>query len=366
MKLLFAIKALSPLGGGAERVFADIVNGLHQRGHEITVLTFESLDMPGFYEVEKDIPRWDIGAPGVPNKAALLRYLPGQRKRILDLAPDIVVAFMPSCYVPLGAILAGSGLPVIASEHSVPKRYVRKPLRWATLVASALYVTKFTGVSEQMRAQFPDLVSRKMAVLPNPVVVPENSRADPVGPVDGPKRVIAVGRLHEEKDHLTLIRAFARLSPRFPDWRLEICGEGEERTKLEAEIAALGMSTTITLRGAVRDIHEAYRSAQLYVIPSRYESYGLATVEALAHGLPAVGFADCPGTNQLIDNGVNGVLARPGQNRISALESALASLLLDPALRAQLGNAALSSTNIGQQGNIILRWLTFLQETITR
>jgi len=69
---------------------------------------------------------------------------------------------------------------------------------------------------------------------------------------------------------------------------------------------------------------------------SRYESYSLVTAEALAHGLPVVGFADCPGVNQLVIDGRNGVLAKPGADRVLSLASALRLLMENADLRHKL------------------------------
>jgi len=66
------------------------------------------------------------------------------------------------------------------------------------------------------------------------------------------------------------------------------------REKLEASVEALGLDGRIQMPGAISDISSEHACAQPYVISSLYESQGLATAEALAHGLPAIGFADCP------------------------------------------------------------------------
>jgi glycosyltransferase involved in cell wall biosynthesis len=359
VRLVFAIKALSTLGGGAERVFAEVVNGLNERGHEIAVLTFEPSDAGSFYSINKSIQRLRLGR-GAVSKAQQLLLLPNARSAIAAFAPDVVVGFMPSCYVPLGAALSLSGIPFIASEHNVPARYARSRWRWLSILAASAYSARFTAVSEQMRAAYPAVVRRKMSVLPNPVSVAADGRADVRG--TGPARhMIAVGRLHEQKDHLTLIRAFARLAHDFPIWQLRILGDGSEREVLAAEIDRLRLDERVLLVGTVRDIGAEYRSAQLYVVPSRYESLGLATVEALAYGLPAVGFADCPGTNELIVPGRNGVLVAPGADRVVALADALRPLMADTDLRLSLTTGSAPIPEGNQIASVLDRWEELLR-----
>ena len=128
------------------------------------------------------------------------------------------------------------------------------------------------------------------------------------------------------------------------------------RAKLEEMVVKLGLTGRVFLPGATKDIAAEYLSAQLFVMSSRYESFGLTTVEALAHGLPVVGFSDCPGTNQLIDTGVNGVLAESSGKRSASLALALKSVLTDDKLRARLGEQSGRSVDRYRLDSVCDRW----------
>lgn len=362
MRLVFAIKALSQLGGGAERVFVQVANGLRARGHDVHVLTFESAARASFYPLDRDISRIDAG--GKTGKAGQLLGLPSARSRIAALRPDLVIGFMPSCYVPLGAILVGTGIPFIASEHNVPERYADQPLRWLTIQASSWYTDTFTAVSEQMLRQYPETVRRKMIVVPNPVDVPEGGLANVLGTAPDRGQVLAVGRLHPQKDHVTLVEAFARVAGEFPGWTLRILGDGTERQRIADRITRAGLTDRIAMPGTVRDIGAEYGASQLYVIPSRYESLGLATVEALAHGLPAIGFADCPGTNELVLDGVNGVLVAPGEDRVASLAEAMRGLMREPAARKRLADGARATIQSNTLPAVLDQWEALLARTL--
>ena len=90
-------------------------------------------------------------------------------------------------------------------------------------------------------------------------------------------------------------------------------------------------------RHAVKIEAGEYAAASVVAMPSRWESFGLATAEALASARPVIGFADCPGTNELIDDGVNGLLVEGGDHRVSHLVAGLRRLMLDASLRDALG-----------------------------
>jgi glycosyltransferase involved in cell wall biosynthesis len=175
-----------------------------------------------------------------------------------------------------------------------------------------------------------------MVVVRNPVHIDTESRADALGSGCARKILLSVGRLEVEKDHAVLVDAFSRIAERVPDWDLRIVGKGALHEQLKAQISVLGLANRVQLPGSTNEISKEYLSAQLFVVPSRYESFGLATAEALAYGLTVVGFADCPGTNQLVHGGYNGILADGTHGRATSLAAALNSLMTNDRLRAHL------------------------------
>jgi glycosyltransferase involved in cell wall biosynthesis len=216
-------------------------------------------------------------------------------------------------------------------------------------------LTKATAVSDAMRHSFPPQMRDKMSVLRNPVESPQQC-ADTMG--GAVKTVLTVGRLEPQKDQATLIDAFVRIAGQFPEWHLKIVGEGTLRQSLQEQIDAAGLQDRIHLAGAVKQVGKEYAAAQLFVLPSRYESFGLVTAEAMAHGLPVIGFADCPGTNELIQHGANGLLVA-GEARVDRLADAMAELMSSPRDRARLGKAGgeKKSTDLG---SIVGAWEAML------
>jgi len=340
LRIAFAIKAMGTQGGGAERVLADVANALAARGHSVAIVSYDRAETPDFYAIDPAIERVRLGVGSTQKPTGLretLTRLPRLRGAIKNLAPDVAVGFMHSIYIPMAAALAGTKIPLIASDHIVYDHFRTRPLEGALLRVAAPWFAAMTAVSPTARDTYPPAVARRMHVIPNPVSASPAARADTGG--GARKRVLTVGRLAEQKDQRTLIAAFARLADEFRDWDLRIVGEGDLRPALERQIADLGMTQRIDLAGAVADVASEYAAAQMFALPSSYESFGLVTAEAFGHGLPVVGFADCPGTNALIVDGVNGILVG-GPDRISAFADGLRRLMRDANLRADLGRAA--------------------------
>lgn len=301
-----------------------------------------SRDLPGSddYYSSSGVSRIRLGRPAIDKigrAGSILNWLVQLRRTVRQIDPDVAVGFMHSSFLPLGLSLAGTGIPVVASEHTVFDHYASRPLERALLHATPLLVDATTVVSEQARASFPASLRDNMIIVPNPVSMPRSGR---VRTSEDTRLLVAVGRLDKAKDHKTLIGAFAEVAMAHPSWNLEIAGEGDLRHDLELQIARLNMSHRVRLLGAVADVHALLARASVFAMASRYESFGLATAEALMHGIPAIGFADCPGTNELIRDGWNGLLIDPGTNREAAFANGLAILFESSELRANLGGNA--------------------------
>lgn len=368
MRLLFAIKAMSLPGGGAERVVAEISGALAERGHAVTLASFDPPGAAPFYPLHRSVKRVPIGIGDVARATApgeAIRRIAALRRMAREPRTDAAVGFMHSTYIPLGLALLGSGIPVVASEHISYEHYRTRPLQALLLRLTPLLTDAITAISPLIRSGFPAPLRRRMVVVPNPVSTSGWSAADPVGDDRPVKTLLAVGRLSEQKDHRTLIGAFARVAGDFPDWRLRIVGEGELRGPLEALVRRLGLDDRVALPGATSRIDGEYSAAQLFAMPSSYESFGLTTAEALGRGLPVIGFADCPGTNELIRDGVNGLLVK-GSDRVAALADGLARLMASPALRLRLAAAGPASVEAFAPEQVVDIWEALLVRLAAR
>jgi len=364
MKLLFAIKTLAA-AGGAERVFCSVGRELARRGHEVIVATFDTPGTPSFYSLDGGMRRFDIGVGGAGHRARVietLRRMMALRRVAESERPQVAVGFMHSMFVPLSLALVGMDIPVVGSEHIVPEHYGSRPLELAAFLLSAPMLRKVTVLSERIRGRYPLLIRRRMVAMANPVIT-ASGRAKP-GDEKPHYILLSIGRLDAQKDQATLIHAFASLADKWPDWQLKILGEGPLRCKLSKLVESLGMADRVTLPGVTPDIGAEYRRADVFVLPSRYEAFGLVTAEAMSYGLPVVGFADCSGTNELIEDGRSGLLVTPGDDRARSLAQALGSLFANRAMRQRMGETGLYAVNrMGSIASVGKSWECLLAAT---
>ena len=152
----------------------------------------------------------------------------------------------------------------------------------------------------------------------------------------GPPVIGCTARLHRKNDHTTLLRAFARLSVRWPEARLLLVGRGPEELRLRTLADALGVSSRIHFLGEQPDVAPYLAQLDLYVQASVAEGMPNSVLEAMAAGLPVVATA-VGGTPEVVLDGQTGLLVPPGDP--SALGDALLALLGDRPLAGRFGRA---------------------------
>jgi glycosyltransferase involved in cell wall biosynthesis len=149
--------------------------------------------------------------------------------------------------------------------------------------------------------------------------------------------ILFVGRLLESKGIYDLLAAIAELQSSV---RLEVIGTGE-RTPVEQRTAQLGIADQVHIRGEVphEDLPQYYRACDIFCLPTHYESFGMANLEAMACGKPVLTTA-IPGVTAYATHGETAYLVPPGE--VDPLTVGLKELLASPELRSTLGDNALT------------------------
>jgi glycosyltransferase involved in cell wall biosynthesis len=151
-------------------------------------------------------------------------------------------------------------------------------------------------------------------------------------------KIVSLGRLFPVKGHDILIKAFAQLAARHPQWSLVIWGEGPERPVLEALIHSFGLSGRASIPGSTKQVAACLRQGDLFVLPSRTEGFPNALTEAMACGLPVIA-TNCGGAiEDIVRNDENGILVPPDD--VDALATAMDRIMSNPQERARLAARA--------------------------
>lgn len=123
-----------------------------------------------------------------------------------------------------------------------------------------------------------------------------------------PNRCIAVGRLHEQKNHAKMVRIFAKVVKEIPNAQLDIYGKGDLEEALKKQIAELGLENNVHLCGFTDNIAKEFETAQCQLMTSNYEGQPLVVLESLSYGCPVISSDICYGPASMIENSKNGYL----------------------------------------------------------
>ena len=293
MKIVQLINSLEP--AGAERVMADLSRGLAARGHEVRVVTLQPL--PPTSPV-----RDDLDGAGIPyTSLEVTKSKPWRIKRlqgeVAAFAPGVVHAHLFHSALAARLTVSPRETVRIDTNHGID----RQAWRARALALTWGRIHRMTAVSEAVARDY----ERRIGLARGEIVTVPNG-IHPPAPLSPEERVAlrrewgfddttivlgGVGRLYPEKGFDRLLALLSPLAGALhPGERVGVVllGEGPERARLEALAAAAPAGVTVHLPGFRADAARAAGAFDVFVMPSRWEGYGLVLAEAMTHGLPAV------------------------------------------------------------------------------
>jgi len=343
MKLVYLIHSLN-LKGGMERVLTLKANYLAERlGYDVTIVTARMKGRPYGFPLSPAVKHMDLDAN---DRFGTQRRL--YRRRLdaclKELRPDITISLAGNDIYALPRCTDGS--VKMAEFHfshdkfllkygSSPlgRTYARLRTRKLEKAASAMRV--FVTLTKEDQAVWSKLLPNVRQIY-NPLTFNPESGAKLEG-----KRCIAAGRLVAQKNFRDAIDAWKTVAERYPDWRLDIFGEGSQRDALTARIKENGLEGKVRLCGNSSKLQDELLSSDFLIMSSKFEGFPMILLEAAACGLPIVSY-DCPcGPSEIVQDGVNGYLAPAGD--VKGLADAACRMIEAPrkdfgtALRGQSG-----------------------------
>jgi GalNAc-alpha-(1->4)-GalNAc-alpha-(1->3)-diNAcBac-PP-undecaprenol alpha-1,4-N-acetyl-D-galactosaminyltransferase len=364
MRLVFVIAGLG--GGGSERVISVLANACADGGHDVSVVTLDPATVD-FYTLRPAIERVRLDIEPSSTNALHRMWLELQLLRALRAelrrrAPDAVISFSTETNARVLLATVGLGLNVVVSERSDPAK-IPMGRAWP-LLRRLLYRRADAVVMQTEEARrWVDVhtSAQRTLVIPNPLAQMSSGAGDV--PVLPQPLVVAMGRLRPEKGFDMLLEAFAQTRTAHPEWHLAIIGDGPERSALEHRAGECSIRNAVTFVGQLAHPADALVQGQLFVLPSRFEGFPNALIEAMSLGLPVVSFDSPSGPRAIVSHGVDGVLV-PAED-VQALAVQLSRLMGDPAMRARLGSAARSVTSRFAPDRVVNQWLAAIRPAVS-
>ena len=291
--------------GGAERMICWLANALVERGFDVTIFSLDEPGVKSFYELKSSVNWVQLGLrSGLMDKLRRVKSLFTQlRKRKIDLLIGFVISGDKTIY----AATKLARVKLIVAERNAPSMYYIRYSSQQRMIIFYLmkYADYITVQCERFVDNYPANLQRKINVIPNPVKSCSNHAFPDVLGNKYRFVMLAVSRLDEVQKALTcLIEAFALVQSDFPLWDLHIVGGGPDEAAYNELIQKKHLQSRIKLLKESKNITSCYVRSHLFVMPSRWEGFPNALAEAMAAGLPVIGFSEAEGVSDLISEDV--------------------------------------------------------------
>lgn len=370
-KILFHIHNLSR--GGAERVVVNLSERFSRDGYRVKIVTEETAQVE--YAVPEGVKRIDAGVdsgdgnsggngtPGVLSRLQMIRRRRARLRKVLkEEKPDLVIAFGKSANY--RAVPAAKGIcPVLVSVRNDPK------VDYAGRV-NALFCRRYlyhadgcVFQTKEARAFFSPKLQKKSRIILNPI----NEKYLHVdAPVARKKVIVNVGRIAAQKNQALLLRAFAALKEKFPEYELHLygsdSGDGTKET-LDRIVREEHLEKKVIFCGNSDRLEQEIADCALFVLSSDYEGLPNALMEAMAMQMPVIA-TDCPcgGAAMVIKDGVNGCLVPVGD--CAAMTAAMEKVLSEPEYAEKIGAEAGKIREIANGDRIYGQWKDYIRELI--
>lgn len=358
MNIFFYISTLEK--GGAERVVSQLAKEFGKQDNNVTIIT--SFQGKNEYEIPSYVRRINLlKEKDTSNKIKRnLNLISKLRKIIKRDKPDLLISFMQEPNV--RSIIATRGLRTksIISVRNDPR--IEYPGTIGHIISKYL-LPKADGCvfqTEDAKKFFPDKLQENSKIIINQVdekFFDVKKRAE--------EYIVSIGRLTPQKNQAMLIKAFKKVTDKFPNEKLLIYGDGELKVELTDIINKLGLEDKIYLMGLTSDVPKVLSKAKMFVLSSDYEGMPNTLLEAMAVGLACVS-TDCPcgGPRTIIDHGKDGLLVPIKDEK--ELARSILLFLEDKDFYNRVCRNAKEKSKIFKPSYIFKQWEDYFVEVINR
>ena len=366
---------------GTERVLSMKVNYLvREAGYEIVIVTTDQMGKSNFFDFDPRIKCYDLGLNYIedaqqPLPIQIFNHYKKNKKYKKELKqilqkekPDVCVSLFGKEMEFLGDMNLKCKTVGELHFNKYFKRFLttanHKGFIWKLLgehttkqmVKHTRKLDRLVVLTKQDKEEWCK-TNNNVCQIYNPLPIEEEDSSDLES-----KSVIAVGRLCAQKNFSSLVRAWAIVQQKYPDWTLNLWGDGELYDEIASEIDSCGVSSSFKLCGRTNNVKAEYLKNSVYVMSSVFEGFPMVLLEAASFGLPMIAYACYCGPKDIIKDGKNGYLVK--QNDERGLAEAICKVIEDKALRKNMGRASKQTSEEFSQKKILPQWPRFFYQLI--
>ena len=306
MKVMIILNDLG--NGGVERVLSTIANYLCSSHMDVSILAISSSKIS--YKISENINYKFVPVKTVYSKIPIAHEIKGMLCILKEIKKEnphwligfddsIIIRFVPGAWLLRKKILVSERI-----DPSIYKNPIVRLLRYLSYNMANIVVFQ----TPDAQSFFSKRIQKKSVIIPNPL-----KKNLPIHDTNSNNDIIMACRLRAQKNIYMAIDAYYKLRQEYPDYRLVIYGEGQQKEELQQYANHLGLSGHVVFPGYTNHIHEKMKECRIYISSSDYEGISNSMLEALAIGVPSV-VTDCPvgGARMFIKTNINGILVPVG------------------------------------------------------
>ena len=387
--LLMYFYNLINISGGAEKVLCNMANEFIDRGYEVSVVCCDKNNGLPFYYLNKSVNFVNLNGSGKEYKVPLYLKFERECKRVFgilkkddfrikckyynilnrleklinEINPNIIITYETDSLYVLKTLLDNK-FPTIAMLHLDAKVIFNKDMSKELL--KSFNKVNYIQVLNESNIDIIKKYCNNVPIIYIPNVVQCNTQ---IKSYNVYHKVITVGRITKEhKRQYLLLDAFNKIKDEQPKWTIEVVGgtwstrDDNYKKELIKFTEDNNFKSRVVFTGSITNVIERLQQSDIFAFPSAYEGMPLALTEAMAAGLPAIGYKSCPSVNKLIVDGYNGFLCEDG---IDDFAEKLKILMEDAELRKKMGQNARESMKQFAPEKIWNEWEALINKVVT-
>lgn len=355
MKIDFYISSLS--SGGAERVLTYLATDFANKNHDVSITSFEK--RPQFYDIDPAVILNKCDNTQKNKITSVFADFFGMCRYIRQRKADVAISFLSRSNIMLVlACLFSKTKTIVCDRNNLLRKYPK------IVFMASCFVYAFANAvcvqTNEIKKYYPKYLQKKIFVLENPLDFDAMDKQLEGEELQKEKTVLSVGRLEDQKDFVTLIYAFERISAGYPEWKLKIFGQGKNEQILAELINELDLNNRVFLCGVTHKPFLEMKRAKIFVLSSFYEGFPNVLCEAMHAGLACISTNCECGPAELIENGENGFLVPVGDT--DAMAEKIRFLIENETVRAEMGQKAIKATDRLELSTICDGWIEMVKK----
>ncbi|MCH5228168.1 MAG: glycosyltransferase [Muribaculaceae bacterium] len=344
------------VSGGAERVISILLNPFVEEYKTVNLIKWNQ--GKDFYEINPKVNVIDFTSYSKSNN--IFKKIFKFPSLIKSLHTDIIISFLTPYSLLVLISIIFTKYKIIVAERLDPRLLPGGDIM--RTIRNILF-RRANGILCQtnfIKELYPRYLRKKIKVIYNPIILSKELIGSALN-VNKENKIVAIGRLHPQKNYNLLIEGFSLFNKINPNYKVEIYGDGVLKDKIQNQIDSKNLHNKIIIKKPTKNVHSEILDAKLFLMTSDYEGMSNALIEAMCLGLPVVS-TKVSGATDLIKNKKNGILIDSNPND---LYEAMKYIITNETVQTEFGKEGAKLYHQLEVKKISKEWIDYINSFIS-